>query len=662
MSTTITKNGTFKSVLNWMFEVFLLCLVSSPLAIFIMLLTGNSLNSNESSAIYLFKDLVGPKNTTEIPDEISTSYQRYNLGGSARLAILLTDESSHWLGLAHGLESIGIPFMITRDYKEAIKHKVVMVYPSISSHLMGKAAYEAITQLPNKGATLIGFNVEGGSLNALFSFKKAKVSNDRGMIYMNSSFPLTRDMNHPKEQVIPIDNLNGDDSQKDGTIAYEGANLNLAKYEDGRAAIVGKESPHGNAYAFGFDLGHLILLGYNNRQQNISRSYNNQFEPVIDVFLRLLMNIYERDEPLAVTLSPVPFGKDLTMIWTHDIDYTRSLINAVEYAKLESRYGIHGTYFTQTKYVRDWNDEIFFNDDARDYLKKINDLGGEIASHTVSHSQSFAHFPLGTGAEQYPEYRPKVLSEENTTGGSVLGELRVSRFLLEQLVPEQHVDSFRPGHLKNPYELPQALKASDYRYSSSVTANDSLTHLPFRLTYGRNWSSQTDIFEFPVSIEDEESPDLLERLPNSIELSKNISRYGGLVVVLTHPDITGRKIEFEEKLINAFIDRAYMPSLREYGAFWTGRVKSQVDVETRDSRSQKLSIDMPMSTQGLTLRLPPAYSVSHVDPPQVEYEQSGRILIIRKSVPGITTFDLKRTSRSRKGYITDHANFATHEH
>src|SRR5262249_32637616 len=140
--------------------------------------------------------------------------------------------------------------------------------------------------------------------------------------------------------------------------------------------------------------------------------------------------------------------------------------NAVEYARIEQGYGLAGTYFIQTKYVRDWNDDIFFNRAGVEYLKQLRQLGMELGSHSVSHSAMFSRFPLGTGDERYPAYRPFVKERFVTVNGTVLGELRVSRFLLDSLLPGQRTVSFRPGHLQYPFSLPEALAATGYRFSS----------------------------------------------------------------------------------------------------------------------------------------------------------------------------------------------------
>jgi hypothetical protein len=91
-----------------------------------------------------------------------------------------------------------------------------------------------------------------------------------------------------------------------------------------------------------------------------------------------------------------------------------------------------------------------------------------------------------------------VKNRNATSNGTILGELRVSKFLLEHF-SEQGLMSFRPGELSNPVALPQALQAAGYRYSSSTTANNSLTHLPYQLNYDRLNDTEMDVFEFPVT-------------------------------------------------------------------------------------------------------------------------------------------------------------------
>jgi hypothetical protein len=276
--------------------------------------------------------------------------------------------------------------------------------------------------------------------------------------------------------------------------------------------------------------------------------------------------------------------------------------------------------------VRDWNDDVFFNEIGLVPLRRLRELGMEIASHSVAHSDVFNKMELGSGEERYPEYQPFVRNKTRTEDATVLGELRVSRFLLEHFLTDYRVESFRPGHLKNPYTLPQALEASGYRFSSSVTANNSLTHLPFRLTYGRDISAQSTIYEFPVSIEDEELPRLGDRLPQALSLADRLARYGGLFVVLIHPNITDHKLKFEKQLVTELKQRAWFGTVRQYGEFWAARDQVKVDFKRQGERI-KLTLVAPLKVSGLTLLLPRGYKVVSPNPALKLKQSNGRVVI-----------------------------------
>ena len=140
--------------------------------------------------IYYFKDLLGPTSITVVPKPEPTPYTTYKQSGNSSLAILLTNTDSDWLNLAHGLKSIGIPFIITRDYREALAHKVIYVYPSLSG--LSSIALEALANFPHKGGTLIAQDIDSGSnsLSTTFGFTKAVATKDNE-IHINTKFPVT---------------------------------------------------------------------------------------------------------------------------------------------------------------------------------------------------------------------------------------------------------------------------------------------------------------------------------------------------------------------------------------------------------------------------------------------------------------------------------------
>ncbi len=76
---------------------------------------SNSTYPVPDTSIYLFPGVAGPAGKSIIAPPGSNDIARYSVGGASRLAILLTDPDSAWRGLAHGLKSIGVPFLITRN-------------------------------------------------------------------------------------------------------------------------------------------------------------------------------------------------------------------------------------------------------------------------------------------------------------------------------------------------------------------------------------------------------------------------------------------------------------------------------------------------------------------------------------------------------------------
>jgi peptidoglycan/xylan/chitin deacetylase (PgdA/CDA1 family) len=177
-----------------------------------------------------------------------------------------------------------------------------------------------------------------------------------------------------------------------------------------------------------------------------------------------------------------------------------------------------------------------------------------------------------------------VVNDRSVRGASILGELRVSKFLLERLAGAK-VTAFRPGRLSYPFSLPQALRATGYSYSSSITANTVLTHLPFQLSDGRADAALQPVWEFPVTIEDEAPPRLGDRIDAADKLIGEIAREHGVVVILIHPNITGHKLRFEQAITDRWRGRAWMGSIRDFGAWWTARDALATDVVDRGGRT-----------------------------------------------------------------------------
>jgi hypothetical protein len=583
-------------------------------------------------AASLGPDLTGPRSPTHIPPAAPAAYTAFTGGSASRLAILLTDTEAPWLPLAHGLRTIGVPFTITRDYHEALRHKVVLVYPIISGRTLKEDALRALADYPRAGNTLIATNVLGGGMSATFGFADVTPSRTRYTLSFSPAADTKFALADPRERTLRLGDPAAKTSSGDhatGSYGYTApVEPPLAVYDDGTAALTQHAVGSGHAYAIGLDLGDLLAIGYGGHDEMMSRMYANGFEPALDVWLRVIRRLYTEGQPDAVTLGTVPSDRSLSVLLTHDVDYTRSVANALQYAQYERGAGITATYFIQTKYVRDWNDDVFFDDVQRPNIRQLATLGMDVESHSVAHSRSFAAFPVGTGLEQYPTYHPFVHDAHNTTGGSVLGELRVSKFLLESTIPGDTVIAFRPGHLAEPRALPQALAATGYRFSSSTTAGSSLTHLPFALDYDRAGRAESGVFEFPITIEDEAPPQMDQRLPQALTVAHQIAQYGGEMVVLIHPNVTDFKLRFEQGLVTALRDSAWFGTVAAFGHWWAARDAVRCDVSTADGITT-VHLVAPQPIDGLTLDLPAAWHYVASAPADLQVTRTPRGVVIK---------------------------------
>jgi hypothetical protein len=553
------------------------------------------------SEIFEAPHVTGPDSKSVFPEHVPTGFQKYSGGGANRLAIFVTDSASSWLGVAHGLKAIGVPFMVTGDINEALKHKVVMVYPVISGAALSSEKLQQLAAFPRNGGTIIGVNVLG-ALNEVFGFEEPLPSKQHFEIFMRSdSSDLTNEFTDEREQHISIGNKKKF-KETIGTYSYSKPILTpLAVYEDKSAAITQRYYEQGKAFAIGFDIGYLILKGHNFRHEEFNRSPVNDFEPTIDVLLRFIKNIYLSSDKDAVSIQTVPYNKNVSVVITHNINTESSLDNAFILADEEKLLGLHSTYFIQTKYIRDMHPFIFKSESDFKRLADLEKEGMDIASLSVSGSPLFDQFEQGTGTEQYPAYRPYVMAFEKTYGGTIYGEMRVSKYLLEHYVPSVNVASFRSSTLYIPFTYPQTMIATGYRYSSSVSANGSLTHFPYQMNYNREYDDELDAFAFPVTEDDEFPPYSFERLQPALALARKIARYGGCFVGQVHPNALGRKVE--HAFVNALKDEAWFGSLKDFGDWWVGRNLVTVDV-VHEGQKRIVVLNVPRRMEGLAIMLP----------------------------------------------------------
>jgi hypothetical protein len=576
--------------------------------------------------------VAGPAEPTPLPTTPSrTPPSAYGAGGESALALFVNDPTASWLGLVHALKAQGVPVRVLTDPDLALRHDVVIVYPSLTGTNTPAALQARLAAHVHRGGTLIGFAVVGGGLRDLFGYHDAQeVQGLRELRLAGEAAPGWRP--DPAEARVPL--IDATATTGLPGVRYRGpARAPLATYDEGSAAIVGGPVAGGGwAYAVGVDLGHFVLRAHNGRFDVPAAAYVNSHAPKVDALARMIKAWYVQGERDAVTLATAPHGRTFAALVTHDIDYTRSMNNVEAFAAAQQAWGLSATYFVQTKYVTDYHDRSFFGHARRAQLHALAARGMEVASHTVSHANAFKTMPLGSGSERYPDYRPFVQTFDTARDATVLGELRVSKYLLETL-SRAPVVSFRPGHLSLPPTLPQALAATGYRYSSSITAGQAMTHLPYRTMHDRSYDAETDVYEFPVTIEDERW-DLADNTDPAIALARAVGARGGMVNLLIHTDRVDGKLEFVRRFHAALADEAWFGTLSAYGDWWAARDRVQVDVQAQSGGAGRiLTVHTPQAIDGLTLEVPAGWRLA----PGAPAQQSGRQIVLPALAAGART-------------------------
>lgn len=541
-----------------------------------------------------FEGVRGPMEPDRVVIPRGTPLQQFEVGAPNRLAILVTDEESGWLGLVRGFKALGVPITVTQDVNRALQHKVVLVYPIISGSVLDGPQLRSLAEHARNGGTVVAFQLAGGGLDDLFGVTPGASNTTRTRLNWVRQTGVAE-----ADQVV----VSGLGETTIGSVGYTAVNARIeATFDDGSVAAACRGVGPGRTCVLGVDLGALAQRTKNGRAESMSRRYTNGYDPSVDTYFRWLRDIYIQGEPMPWLIDTVPDGKAVSILFTHDIDAQTAASNSRIYAQALKEAGANGTFFIQTKYMKDWNDVPFFNPTAVRDVRQLVDMGMDVGSHTVAHTRILDKLPMGTGREYYPAYRPFITDDFHVKGGTILGELRVSKYLLEHLT-RADVVSFRPGRLSYPFTLPEALNATGYSYSSSISANLTMSHLPFQLTTGRSSGSLQPVFEFPITLEDELDPPMGGRLDQGLALIDRIAQDRGMVVILTHPNITDHKLAYTRGVLDHWKGRAWMGSLAQFGTWWSARDALDADLVQRNGRWE-LTAKSATGIDGLGIILP----------------------------------------------------------
>jgi peptidoglycan/xylan/chitin deacetylase (PgdA/CDA1 family) len=479
----------------------------------------------------------------------------------------------------HVLRPMGLPYQITTSPKLSVQHDMALFFPEANP---GNFTADELTTIGNyllEGGVIVQkvgnvpeTNKMGGVTGGVLRQAHQKLTLTAAG---KAEFPS---LDEPNEQEILLSGsttefLDTWDLQLDPAATSA---VVLAEFEDGTAAIVKNPQPPGVVYTFGVDYRDVVLRAQLGHNLYNARAYINDFDPGVDVWLLMVRDIYDAHVPFAVRLNTAPSDARAVALFTHDLDWGTSYDNAVEYAAQESMRGIKGTYFLHTKVVTDYQDVAFFDQTRAPFVEQLLAMGHAVGSHTVAHSVVLDSFPVGDGTEVYPGYAPFNVSKTVTTGGTLFGELRVSKSLIDAMTqacgqPHDTI-SFRAGELSYNMAAPQTMERLGYRYDATRAIGDVISSFPYRQM--TDWDAgglDTSVYEFALSIEDELPPKLDTRAMDAVTIMAANADNGAPTVVLIHPNVTDYKLAAQEIMMDHLPSGMVGLSLDQYGEFWRAR-------------------------------------------------------------------------------------------
>jgi hypothetical protein len=524
----------------------------------------------------------------------------------SQVAILLTMPDENGESPVRCLQAMGIPFLVTRDLATALRHKLLLLYPEVDAGTFDAAQVKTISDFVSHGGVIFAQDVFWGGFKPLFGFDDVIPLRTRHKISFDTtdpSDPLLRYLNRPAEKEAPLGSAAINEViWSNGYKASAGAR-ELARFEDGSAAVLRSDLGRGHTYLIGVALNDVVLRNQQNRDYEAQRIYVNGFEPGTDIWLLLLRAWYEAYSDSVVRLGTIPQGKRSVLMLSHDVDWEYSFKPMLAFTEFEKSAATSSTFFVQTKYLDDVNSHAFFFGPSLDVLCEVRTGSSDIESHTVIHSKLFNKVPLGTGEEQYPSYRARATTDNAAQGATALGEVCVSKSLIDGELPGHDTIFFRAGHLRVPPFLPEALVRCGYEFDSSFTAGDVLTNFPYILDFDLGLTEPSTIFEFPVTFEDEQLPPLAERIPAMVDVIEANAENGAPSVILIHSNNAKDKLAAERELLARLPKDILVENMTEYARFWKARSRVRwVPRPTAGGDQIEINSELPLA--GLTLVSP----------------------------------------------------------
>ncbi len=504
------------------------------------------------------------------------------------------------------LKTAGIPFIVTTDVNVAKNYGTILGSSRFDVTTFSTDEKDTLINYVNKGGVLIAASVRDPYFNALFGISANVNSNARYTVKFNYFLndPSFKWLNDTMEQTISLAKTTFTAVFFTRSYDLSGA-LALAVFDDNTTAITKRIYGAGTTYALGFSFRNLIAVNQQNLDYSANRIYSNGFEPTSDAVMLFIKGIYNAHIPKATWLHTSPYNSKTSLMITHDIDATSAYDTMHLYADYEASKGIKASYLFTTHYINDGLLSDFYNLNSIPKIQYVLNKGHVAGSHSVGHFPDFDDetvFPLGVLGNTPSNYLPYNFGTGSTTAGSVLGEVEVSKNLLNSNFG-LNIKTFRAGYLCFHDKIINALDTVGYTNSTTLSAADILTNFPFQQRKNRSVSgAYTNVWEFPMTISDVFFSDGItpSNYPQKVAtwldvLNRNMAN-NAPNVLLIHPTRV-YKLTAMQDFLNGLPGGVCIMSLEAFADYWKAR--------------DAVSFTSKISNDSLTITVPAAQLPLH---------------------------------------------------
>lgn len=486
--------------------------------------------------------------------------------------------NGRFIGAIQVARTAGIPFDTTSNLFTALNYPVILLGSRIVADAFTIGEETALINYVANGGVLIHSNIRD---TTFFPMCGISASTNSSTLYnMQFDTAFAPELFYLIDDSLEVEISLGRSSM--GTnyaLRYYTTTTSypLATYENGSCALAYNQFVNGHVYTFGPDLRDLTLRNQLDLDNNAHRTYSNGFEPSTDVIIFLIRNIFGKHVPHLVYTHTSPGTSSSVILLTHDIDSWSGMDTMQVFSSWELSNNIPAHYNITTRYTNDgWMTNFYIGSWSR--VNEVKNDGHTLSSHSVGHFPDFdneSRFPYGNTGNIPASYQP-FYTGGITSNGSVMGELEVSRNLLEN-DHSVNIRSFRAGHLAFHDSLIIGLQQLDYEFNSTHSANNILFSYPYFNYLVRSFNAvESRILEIPMTISDVFTSDPIDTInyPQKVGIWTRVTRKyvanNAPINLLIHPNrmwkLTAQQMYFDS------IPNDLLPySFEEYGEFWRKR-------------------------------------------------------------------------------------------